>query len=98
MSKKTITWLIVAGVILILIIWPVVIYNKMVNGDEQTAQAWSQVENVYQRRADLISNLVKTVQGAADFEKGTLEAVIEARSQATSMKIDPANMTQENLV
>jgi len=97
MSKKTITWLIVAGVILVLIMWATTIYNKMVNGDEQTTQAWSQVENVYQRRADLIPNLVKTVQGAADFEKGTLEAVIEARSQATSIKIDPTNMTAENL-
>lgn len=97
MSKTAKTLLIIGGVILIIIFWMTSIYNKMVKGDEVTAQAWAQVENVYQRRSDLIPNLVATVKGAADFEKGTLESVIEARSKATSMTIDPTNITQENL-
>ena len=61
------------------------------------SQSWGQVENVYQRRADLIPNLVNTVKGAADFERNTLQAVIEARANATSMKIDPTQLTEENL-
>lgn len=69
----------------------------MVEAQEQAVQAWAQVENVYQRRADLIPNLVNTVKGAADFEKGTLEAVIEARSRATSITVDPANLTEESM-
>lgn len=70
-------------------------YNKMVQLDEQTKSQWSQVENVYQRRADLIPNLVNTVKGYAAHEQETLEGVIEARSKATSVKIDPANLTPE---
>ncbi len=72
-------------------------YNGMVNREETIDGKWAQVENQYQRRADLIPNLVETVKGAADFEKGTLESVIEARSNATSMKLDPKDLTQENL-
>ena len=69
----------------------------MVEAQEQATQAWAQVENVYQRRADLIPNLVNTVKGAVDFEKSTLEAVIEARSKATQVTVDPANLTPESL-
>ena len=72
-------------------------YNKMVAADETVANAWSQVENVYQRRLDLIPNLVATVKGAADFEKSTLTAVIEARAKATQTTIDPTNITPEKL-
>ena len=72
-------------------------YNKMVSLDEQSTSQWAQVENVYQRRADLIPNLVSTVKGYAAHEQGTLEGVIEARSKATSVTIDPTNMTSENL-
>lgn len=72
-------------------------YNGMVNREEAIDGKWAQVENQYQRRADLIPNLVETVKGAADFEKGTLESVIEARSNATSIKVDPKSMTQEDL-
>lgn len=67
-------------------------YNKMVQKQEAVSSAWSQVENVYQRRADLIPNLVNTVKGAANFEKGTLEAVMQARASATSVKIDANNL------
>ncbi len=67
-------------------------YNKMVQKQEAVSSAWSQVENVYQRRADLIPNLVNTVKGAANFEKSTLEAVMQARASATSVKIDANNL------
>ncbi|HKI88534.1 MAG TPA: LemA family protein [Draconibacterium sp.] len=72
-------------------------YNKMVELDEQVSSSWSQVENVYQRRADLIPNLVNTVKGYAAHEQETLEGVIEARSKATSVNIDPTNLNQQNL-
>lgn len=72
-------------------------YNGMVNREEAIDGKWAQVENQYQRRADLIPNLVETVKGAADFEKGTLESVIEARSNATSVKLDANDLTEENL-
>ncbi len=70
-------------------------YNKMVSMDESVGAAWAQVENVYQRRADLIPNLVETVKGYAAHEQETLTGVIEARSKATSMQVDPANLTPE---
>lgn len=72
-------------------------YNKMVTMDEQVTSQWAQVENVYQRRADLIPNLVNTVKGYAAHEKETLEGVIEARSKATSVNIDPTKLTPETL-
>jgi LemA protein len=72
-------------------------YNKMVSMDEQVTSQWAQVENVYQRRADLIPNLVNTVKGYAAHEKETLEGVIEARSKATSVNIDPSKLTPENM-
>lgn len=72
-------------------------YNTMVEKDEQVASAWAQVENVYQRRADLIPNLVNTVKGYASHEKETLTGVIEARSKATSVSIDPTNMNPQML-
>jgi LemA protein len=70
-------------------------YNTMVQQDEAINQAWSQVENAYQRRADLIPNLVETVKGYADFERTTLTQVIEARAKATSVNIDPSNLSPE---
>jgi LemA protein len=72
-------------------------YNKMVEMDEQVTSQWAQVENVYQRRADLIPNLVNTVKGYAAHEKETLEGVIEARSKATSVNIDPSKLTPESI-
>lgn len=72
-------------------------YNKMVTMDEQVTSQWAQVENVYQRRADLIPNLVSTVKGYADFEKETLTGVIEARAKATSVQIDPTNMDASSM-
>lgn len=72
-------------------------YNKMVELEEQVTSQWAQVENVYQRRADLIPNLVNTVKGYAAHERETLEGVIEARSKATSVNIDPKNLTPESI-
>ena len=72
-------------------------YNSMVTKDEDIAGKWAQVETQYQRRSDLIPNLVSTVKGYADFEKETLTAVIEARSKATSMQIDPSKLDEASL-
>lgn len=72
-------------------------YNTMVQKQEQVDQSWAQVQNVYKRRADLIPNLVATVKGAADFEKETLTAVMEARAKATSVQLSAKDLTPENL-
>ncbi len=64
-------------------------YNRLVSLRQQTESSWADVENVYQRRADLVPNLVKTVEGAASFEKSTLTDVIKARQQVTNIKLDP---------
>jgi len=92
--------IIIIGVILVialLTIFPAIsTYNKMVSMDEGVKSAWSQVENVYQRRLDLIPNLVNTVKGAANFEKSTLTQVIEARAKATQVTVDPSKMTEQN--
>ncbi|NGF58300.1 LemA family protein [Parapusillimonas sp. SGNA-6] len=70
-------------------------YNTMVSKDENVKAKWAQVENAYQRRADLIPNLVATVKGAAQHEQGTLTAVVEARAKATSVTVDPSNLSEE---
>jgi LemA protein len=70
-------------------------YNTMVSKDENVKGKWAQVENAYQRRADLIPNLVSTVKGAAQHEENTLTAVVEARAKATSVTVDPSNLSEE---
>lgn len=72
-------------------------YNTLVQKDETVEAQWANVQNSYQRRADLVPNLVNTVKGAADFERGTLTDVIEARAKATSVNISPDNLTPENI-
>src|SRR3954463_255066 len=72
-------------------------YNSLVNLSQDTDAKWAQVQSQYQRRLDLIPNLVSTVQGAANFEKSTLTEVMAARAQATQVKIDPSNITPEKL-
>lgn len=95
--RQTIIIIGVVVVILLLTIFPAIsTYNKLVKLDEGVKSAWAQVENVYQRRLDLIPNLVNTVKGAANFEKETLTQVIEARAKATQVTIDPTRMTEEN--
>lgn len=81
-------YLIVLGVIALLFFYGVSVNNNLVEQEENVHSAWAQVENQYQRRSDLIPNLVNTVQGAADFEQETLTQVIEARSKATSVNIN----------
>jgi LemA protein len=97
LSKGIIALLVVLGVVLITFMWAKNGYNRMVGNEEQVTTAWSQVENVYQRRADLIPNLVATVQGYASHERETLEGVVNARAKATQTTIDPANMTQAQM-
>lgn len=90
--KKT---LIIVGLIAAIFFWGVSISNKMVRLKAEAEKEWADVESSYQRRADLINNLVKTVQGAADFERKTLTEVMEARSKATTVNIDASNLTPE---
>lgn len=78
-------------------IWGTSIYNGFIKQDENVKNAWGNVQTDYQRRNDLIGNLVATVDQAADFERGTLTDVIEARAKATSMNIDADNLTEENI-
>lgn len=90
-------WIVVLIVVVVLGMWMGSTYNKLVKAEEKVNSAWAQVENVYQRRADLIPNLVNTVKGAADFEQSTLTSVIEARAAATQVKISPEHLTAESL-
>ncbi len=92
MRKKNIKWL----VLLLLPFFTSCGYNKMVGLSEAVDAQWAQVENVYQRRADLIPNLVNTVKGYAAHESETLEAVIEARSKATSVNINAENLNEQS--
>jgi LemA protein len=89
--------LIVVAILAILGLWAKSAYNGMVTGDENVKKVWAKVESQYQRRADLIPNLVNTVKGAANFEQETLTKVIEARAKATSITIDPSNVTPEQM-
>jgi LemA protein len=88
---------ILALILLGFVLWGVRIYNNMIVKSESVTSQWGNVETQYQRRADLIPNFVETVKGVADFEQSTLTQVIEARAKATSVTLDPSNMTQENL-
>ena len=94
--KKKSTWIII-GVIILVVIWAIGINNKMVTMEENVSKAWSNVENVYQRRADLIPNLVNTVKGYAAQETSTFEAVVNARAKATSITVNPEDMTADQL-
>jgi LemA protein len=95
--KKFLPWIIVAVVIFAGYSWVKGINNTAVTMGQDVEQSWGDVQTAYQRRNDLIGNLVNTVKGAADFEKSTLTAVIEARAKATQTTIDPSNITPEQL-
>ena len=99
MTKNKKPFILIGIVALIILIggWLMKGYNGMVNEDENVNLQWSEVENQYQRRLDLIPNLVNVVKGYASHEKETLEGVIEARAKATQTTIDPSNMTEEQL-
>ena len=95
--KKTL-WLLL-GIVAVIVLWGVSKYNSFVKTEEKMTQAWSQVENVYQRRMDLIPNLIAVVKSYENYENKTLVEVVEARAmQAVSAKINPESMTQEQLL
>ncbi len=95
MKKSTLTLLLVVGILIVVVVSVIKSYNGLVTLDEETNGKWAQVESAYQRRADLIPNLVNTVKGYADFEKETLTGVIEARSKATGISVDANNLSPE---
>jgi len=97
MNSRNVVLIVIVALILILGGCGCGGYNKMVNLDEEVKAKWANVQSDYQRRADLIPNLVSTVKGAANFEQETLTRVIEARASATQIKIDPENLTPENI-
>ena len=96
-KNKIVKIVIIVAIVLAIYLWFKSGYNAMVMKQESVQASWAQVENVYQRRADLIPNLVATVKGYAAHEEGTLTAVIEARAKATGVTIDPSNITPEQL-
>ena len=95
--RKFLPWIIVGGIIVILFFWMKGVNNTAVTLNQNIEETWGNVQTSYQRRNDLIGNLVNTVKGAADFEKSTLTAVIEARAKATQVSVDPTNITPEQL-
>ena len=95
--RKFLPWIIVIGLIVIIAFWVIGIKNTGLRMNQAVNKEWGNVETTYQRRNDLIGNLVNTVKGAADFEKSTLTAVIEARAKATSITVDPTNVTPQHL-
>jgi len=97
MKKSFIIIGVIVLVVIILYSWGSGMYNGMVTKQEAVSSQWAQVENVYQRRSDLIPNLVETVKGYANFEKSTLTDVITARSKATSVTIDPTKLNEANI-
>ena len=95
--KKQLGWIIPVVILVVIIMWAISGYNGMVSMDESVQGKWADVETQYQRRADLIPNLVSTVKGYAAHESETLESVVKARSEASSVKVDPENITPEKL-
>src|SRR5664279_5261412 len=97
MKKSLIPIIVIVGVIVIIGFWIGGMNNTMVEKDQEATGQWANVESSYQRRSDLIPNIVSTAKGYAQFEKETLTQVIEARAKATSVQIDPSNITPDQL-
>ncbi len=97
MKKGTVILITVVALVAIIALWAMSAYNKLVVADESVTTEWANVESQYQRRADLIPNLVSTVKGYAAHEQETLEAVVSARAKATQMTIDAKDLTPEKL-
>lgn len=96
-KKKLSVTAIVFIVLAVIVVWGIGAYNSLVKNEEGVKSAWSQVENVYQRRADLIPNLVATVKGYATHESATLEGVVEARAKATQMTVNVDDLSEEKI-
>ena len=97
MKRGYVVLIVIVAVVLVLFFWVKGMYNSMVRMDEGVSSAWAQVENVYQRRADLVPNLVATVKGYAEHESSTLEAVVNARAKATQMTVDPSGLSEAEI-
>jgi len=97
MATRSTKWIVLVVVLALIAIWGVKQYNKIVALEEGVEAAWGQVENVYQRRADLIPNLVATVKGYASHESQTLTDVINARARATQITVDPSDLDPEEI-
>ncbi len=97
MKKSTITIIAIVGVLAIIVFWVIGVNNKLVTQEENVSKAWSQVENVYKRRMDLIPQLVNTVQGAANYEKGVLTEVTNARAGVQQTQVDPSQLSEQQI-
>ena len=95
--KKTGIIVAVVAVLAIIVLWGISVNNRLVTADENVQKAWSQVENVYKRRMDLIPQLVNTVQGAANYEKSVLTEVTNARAGVEQTKVDPSQLSEEQI-
>ncbi|MER3464439.1 MAG: LemA family protein [Chitinophagaceae bacterium] len=95
--RRSAPLLIILAIAVILLFWGCGSYNSLIKQDESVKKSWNYVQSQYQRRADLIPNLVNTVKGEANFERGTLNDVINARARATSVQVDPSKLTAENI-
>ena len=95
--KKNLGWIIPVAIVVVIVLWAIGGYNGMVKMDEQVQNKWANVETQYQRRADLVPNLVATVKGYAAHEKETLEGVVSARAKATQMTVDPTKLDEASL-
>ena len=97
MKKSTITIIAIVGVLAVIVLWGIGVNNKLVTQEENVSKAWSQVENVYKRRMDLIPQLVNTVQGAANYEKSVLTEVTNARAGVEQTAVDPSTLSEEQI-
>ena len=97
MKKSTITIIAIVGVLAIIVLWGIGVNNKLVTQEENVSKAWSNVENVYKRRMDLIPQLVNTVQGAANYEKGVLTEVTNARTGVQQTQVDPSQLSEQQI-
>ena len=97
MKKSTITIIAIVGVLAVIVLWGIGVNNKLVTEEENVSKAWSQVENAYKRRMDLIPQLVNTVQGAANYEKGVLTEVTNARAGVQQTQVDPSQLSEQQI-
>ena len=97
MKKSTITIIAIVGVLAVIVLWGIGVNNKLVTQEENVSKAWSNVENVYKRRMDLIPQLVNTVQGAANYEKSVLTEVTNARAGVQQTQVDPSQLSEQQI-